>query len=133
MNRVVRAVVTSLLLLALPVQGFAAGTMLFCGAGAGTSASAGHHHDGAAGDEAHGHSQDAGTVSTDGAGAPTLHDVMHGKCSVCSSCCSAAALPTASIQTAAATPHAAPLLDLHYANPGRKPARLERPPRSNLA
>ena len=134
MNRVLRAFLTWLLLVAVPLQGYAAGSMLFCGDGAATSGAVEHHHDAGAvhdGDVPHHH----GAVS-DARGdqdAPNLHDVMHGKCSVCSSCCSAAALPSAPIAATTATPRAALFPDLEHANPGRGPARLERPPRLNLA
>ena len=45
MNRVLRAVMTCLLLVAVPLQGYAAGSMLFCGAGDGESVAPTHHHD----------------------------------------------------------------------------------------
>lgn len=133
MNRVLRAVIASLLLLALPLQGYAAGSMLFCGAGAPTSGVVEHRHDAAASHDGHGaHQHDAVATSAtavDNFDASNLHDVMHGKCSVCSSCCSAAALPSAPIAATSASPRAAPLHDLEHANPGHGPARLERPPR----
>lgn len=134
MNRVLRAVIACLLLVAVPVQGYAAGSMLFCGASAATSGAPEHHHDDPTshdGDVAHHHA--VVTVEMEDAGAPNLLDEVHGKCSVCSSCCSAAALPSAPIATTTATPRAAPFPDLEHANPGHGPVRLERPPRPNLA
>jgi hypothetical protein len=133
MNRVLRAAVTCLLLVALPLQGYAAGSMLFCDAGAATSGTLDHDdpapHDG---DNAHHPDVVIVTVATDDPGAPNLHSVVHGKCSICSSYCSAAALPSAPIVATATTLHAAPFPDLEHANPGHGPARLERPPRPNL-
>jgi hypothetical protein len=134
MNRVLRAIVTCLLLVAVPLQGYAAGTMLFCGPSTAASGAPGHHGDGSpAPDERAAHHHEAAPAAADDATTPNLHDVMHGKCSVCSSCCSAAALPSALIAATAATPQAAPFPDFEHANPGHGPARLERPPRPNLA
>lgn len=83
---------------AVPVQGFAAASMLFCGQGTSHHAqAAAHQHP--AGTPAHDHAQhqpefkpapDQGAVKLGGgAKAP---DLMH-KCSVCASCCNAVALP----------------------------------------
>lgn len=129
MNRLLRAVIASLLLVALPLQGYAAGSMLFCGAGAATSGVVEHSHDPAASHDGHAAHQHDAAAAVDDGDTSNLHDVMHGKCSVCSSCCSAAALPSTPIAATSATPRAAPLPDLEHANPGHGPARLERPPR----
>jgi hypothetical protein len=131
MSRALRLSLTWLLLVTLPLQGYAAGSMLFCGAGAATSGVVEHSHDAAASHDLQGaHQHDAvAAAAVDDGDASNLHDVMHGKCSVCSSCCSAAALPSAPIAATSATPRAAPLHDLEHANPGHGPARLERPPR----
>lgn len=140
MNRALRLSLTWLLLVALPLQGYAAGSMLFCGAGAATPGTVEHRHEAQDGHGAHHHDAATAvaasafdTVDRDDQPAPSLHEVMHGKCSVCSSCCSAAALPSAPIATTSETPRAAPLPDLEHANPGHGSARLERPPRLNLA
>lgn len=131
MNRVLRAVVTCLLLAALPLQGYAAAGMVFCHGGDVTGGAVEHHHDDGVLD-GHAHPHDTATTTADD-GAPNLHDAMHGKCSVCSSCCSAAAIPSAAIAASALAPRAAPIPDLERASPGQASARLDRPPRPNLA
>jgi hypothetical protein len=93
-----------------------------------------HHHDGVTSHEGHDvHHHQAASTDANDADAPNLHSVMHGKCSVCSSCCSAAVLPSTPITAATVLPHAAPFPDFAHANPGQGPARLDRPPRFNLA
>ena len=109
----VRILVVWLLTLALPVQGFAAATMLHC---------AGGHHDSAAAVTAGGHDHashmhaseavgempsmdshdgpapSASSAEIDKASSPaaTNHPkVVLGKCSACAVCCAAAYLPTA--------------------------------------
>jgi hypothetical protein len=134
MNRVLRAVITCLLLVAMPLQGYAAGSMLFCGPAAGMSEALEHHHDHATAHEGQEeHHLDAGSAHVDDVDAPQLHHVTHGKCSVCSSCCSAAVLPSTPIKAATVLPHAAPSADFAHANPGQGPERLDRPPRFHLA
>jgi len=84
-----------LILAAIPLQGLAASTMLFCGPNHGTAPMAAaqhgqHRHDGAAAAQ-HDHSKhvDAGEVQAqkagDGAG-KKLPGTAH-KCAVCASCC----------------------------------------------
>jgi hypothetical protein len=87
-----------IIMFAIPVQGFAAASMLFCGQGTSHHAQvAAHQHP--TGTSAHDHAQnqpefkpalDNGAV-TPGAGMKAP-DLMH-KCSVCASCCNAVALP----------------------------------------
>lgn len=96
LNRL-RIVLVCLLALALPVQGFAAATMLFCAGGhhhgavargavsemGGTrehAAEAGHAHHHASGVDLHSHGQSVAKLD--------------GKCSACSACCTAVVLPT---------------------------------------
>jgi hypothetical protein len=83
---------------AIPIQGVAAASMLFCGQGTSHHAQAGQHKH-AAGTPAHDHAEhqpelndtlDKGGVKlSDGKTAP---DVLH-KCSVCASCCNAVGIP----------------------------------------
>lgn len=136
MTRTLRTVLTWLLLVALPLQGYAAAGMLFCGGSgerAPVAAGVEHHHDRASSplDGTHQHESTAG-ASDDGA-ALDLHDVMHGKCSACSSCCSVAALPSAPMGSAVFEPRATPFIEYERADTGHGSARLERPPRLNLA
>lgn len=107
-----------LLALAVPVQGFAAASMLRCGPGHHGTVSGhshadhdhdGHPHDDAMGagsveaqDEAHAHADDiGGGVTTSNPGDPSdldaapahgLDKVKTGSCSACASCCTATAL-----------------------------------------
>lgn len=136
MTRALRSVLTWLLLVAVPLQGYAAAGMLFCGAvGEHAPAAAGveHHLDHAAAplDGTHPHEATAG-ASDDGA-TPDLHGVVHGKCSACASCCSAAALPAAPMASAVVEPRATRFIDFERADTGQGSARLERPPRPDLA
>jgi hypothetical protein len=94
-----------IVMFAIPVQGFAAASMLFCGQGTGHHAQAATHSH-PAGTPAHDHAQhkaefkpaaDQGSVKlADGRSAP---DLMH-KCSVCASCCNAVALPQTALVVA---------------------------------
>lgn len=136
MTRTLRSVLTWLLLVAVPLQGYAAAGMLFCGAlgeRAPVAAGVEHHHDRAtpALDGTHHHAVTAG--AGDEGAAWDLHNVMHGKCSACSSCCSVAALPSAPMASAVFEPRATPFIEYERADTGHGSARLERPPRFNLA
>jgi hypothetical protein len=126
-----RILLSLLLALALPIQGHAARTMLWCGGIAPTSAQA-HRHDAqhaapALADEhaAHHHMADAKAADAKSA--------EGGKCSVCAACCTGAALLRSPLLAAvlASVPDYGPLtprLHAHEAVGG-----LERPPRSDLA
>jgi hypothetical protein len=101
-----------LLLLALPLQGFAAATMIHCGPnhhrmlatatlahgeapGHGASAAHAHPHQMAlADDHAAAKSSDAGS---DAPSVQQLDKLMKFKCSACAACCMGAALPTAAM------------------------------------
>ena len=136
MTRTLRSVLTWLLLVAVPLQGYAAAGMLFCGAvgeRAPVAAGAEHHHDHATSPLGSTHQHEATADASDDGAAWDLHDVMHGKCSACSSCCSVAVLPSAPIASAVLERGAAPFIDYERADTGHGPARLERPPRLHLA
>ena len=110
MKRFVRCFVMWLLVLALPVQGFAAATMLLCGAGhhgtvqatEGGHDHAGHMHMGAqdvsavSESVAHEHAAGASPPHEDSAFSPftAKHAKVMGKCSACAACCTVAFLPT---------------------------------------
>jgi hypothetical protein len=96
-----RHLLLCLMMLALPLQGFAAASMLYCGVGAGSPAEVGqmetvtsHHHTAEAVDMQHDHS---GFGQTSHAAEPApdnqkhLPDASH-KCGVCSACCSVVAI-----------------------------------------
>ena len=95
-----RFAIAWLLLLALPLQGLAAATMLNCGAGHGAPAlhneaqSAAHH-------DAHQHQHH----HTTGHG---LNQLAKFKCSACAVCCIGAALPATLLVFAPAVPQALP-------------------------
>jgi hypothetical protein len=121
-----RTVLTLLLLAALPLQGYAAAGMLYCGESANSVAVAEHRleyamfHDKPA-HHVHAAAADAELID------PDRHE--YGQCSVCSSCCNAAALPAHGVSSKAFALQLAPLLESQHTAPRRIPARLERPPR----
>ena len=102
----IRILLAWLVLAALPLQGFAAASMLFCGAGPahraqqhlhGEFAPAHHHDDGDDHDQGHGHSaagpdhaqaHQGGPGADDGAQLP---DSSH-TCGACAACCHSAAM-----------------------------------------
>jgi hypothetical protein len=131
-----RFLLLGLMMLALPMQGFAAAGMLFCGPGHHDASSqavpamAHSHEDGAKaisdGHPAHAHPASTekpqpGKLSIDKVGADT--------CSVCSACCNAVALPVAAAIAPAITPHAGPAQAVSAFFTGFIAASLERPPR----
>lgn len=143
-----RSSVFCLLVLAIPVQGFAAAGMLFCGPGHHDShtrtAGALEHYPGMAMVHSHdednassdGHSDHAHQASegTSQPGKLNIDKLGADKCSVCSACCNAAAaLPMAAIALPAMAPHASPLPAESAAFAGFIPGSLERPPRHLLA
>lgn len=136
MTRTLRSVLAWLLLVAVPLQGYAAAGMLFCGAlGERSPVAAGvaHHHDHASSPLDSTHQHEAAAGAGDDGTAWNLHSVMHGKCSACLSCCSVAALPSAAMTSAGFEPRATSFIECECADTGHGSARLERPPRFNLA
>lgn len=148
-----RALLAFVLALAIPLQGFAAASMLLCGPGHAQAAApmvasphaaeADAHHHGTG--VAHGHAasdhhasasaaiaQDAPAhaVVVDGASKHAPAKLLTGKCSICASCCSGSAIVSA--------PYALPLvvtaseLTVEPASilVGVTLSRLERPPRT---
>nr|WP_316639745.1 hypothetical protein [uncultured Roseateles sp.] len=116
MSKIWRIAVAWLLALALPVQGYAAQTMLLCGpAHHQQSAAAAHDH------AAHGHGDAAKSQN------------KAGKCSACASCCNAPALtgslPT--IELVAKAPQVAAILPV--AHDRILIGGLDRPPRLSHA
>lgn len=81
-----RLLLFCLLALAVPLQGFAAATQLFCGAAASAHAPAAQPapaHDHAAGGHAHGHATDA----TEAAAASSQEAAPAHDCGLCAACC----------------------------------------------
>ena len=138
MTRVWRIVLTCLLGIALPVQGFAAYSMAACGPahhGAALSqVQEAHHHGASASGHESDHAQGGGSSAD-----PSQHKHSHegkaktDKCSACASCCSATALPSFPVVLTS------PVLKDRFAPlaPGSVAAflseGLERPPRLVLA
>ncbi len=139
----IRAVLTVLVVLAIPVQGFAAATMMSCGPGHERMAGGvvgGHVHDAATAPDGHVH--DDGVAAR--VPAPASVDVAalerarlaplpDFSCSACAACCVASAIPAAplivAIERAAAEPiplRPEPSVDFVV-------ERLEHPPRNLLA
>src|SRR5213595_318222 len=114
MSRVLRIMVMWLLGLAVPVQGFAAASMIGCGTGHGATgmhshaqgmhgherSAAPHSHDGYADAMAHGGHHHHTDTASDGDAHTSHADSAKGSkfskasCSACASCCTSAALPT---------------------------------------
>ena len=139
------------LALAVPVQGFAAASMVGCGTGHGATgiqshaqgmhghqAAASHAHDGHADVMAHaGHHHHADAASHGDAHNSHADTAKHSKsskasCSACASCCMSAALPATPVSfEATQAPDSfglsAPLAVVSFISDG-----LERPPRSVL-
>lgn len=155
MNRVVRAFLVWVMVIAMPVQGMAASAMLFCGAShermmqglvLDALASAPSHSGDAAHEVAaidHGDHVPAGSgapvasepdMAADGFGMGSLFP-HHGKfsCSACAACCAALALPASfELPQAVRTAHAlrsSPVAPVA----SHQPDGLDRPPRTVLA
>ena len=149
MKRFVRCIVMWLLVLALPVQGFAASTMLLCGAGhhgtvqatEGGHDHAGHMQMGAQDVSAvfestgHDHAADTPPSHEDSAFSPLTakHANVMGKCSACAACCTVAFLPTNVIAfTAPASSRVLPVVE-PTTHAGFIADGPDRPPRLVLA
>lgn len=130
-----------LLLLALPLQGFAAATMINCGPNHHRMASAvmaatPDTHEHASGGQ-HQHSMEvAGDHHDDavsnGSDVPTVHHLdklMKFKCSACAACCMGAAMPTAAVTFKAFPPAIAPDSIVPTTHVGFVTDGPDRPPR----
>ena len=127
-----------LLLLALPLQGFAAATMLHCGPNHhGMSAEShdhtisGHrpHEAGIAGDPHEMATDDGGT---DSSAVRHLNKLAKFKCSACAACCMGVALPTAALAFAPIPPAMAPDSCVPTSHAGFVTDGPDRPPRLSL-
>jgi cytochrome c553 len=125
----VRHLLAWLVLAALPMQGFAAASMLFCGMPAQPAAQvhapAPDHHDHAA----HGHGHDVKADPSDGRQQAQADDQAHA-CGVCAACCHSAAIaPTPQVLALDSLPlaqAAEPFVRIHP----RPPTVADKPPRS---
>lgn len=132
-----------LLLLALPLQGFAAATMINCGpnhhrmASAAMAATPDAHEHAASGQ--HHHPMDAASDHHDAASndsdAPSVHHLdklMKFKCSACAACCMGAAMPTADVAFKAFPPAMTPDSLVLTSHVGFVTDGPDRPPRLSL-
>ena len=140
----VRMLLIWLLALALPAQGVIAATMVFCGPnhhGQATAAAVAHDADSAhrsLGSAANSHHEAVGgqaeyTAPDEAAAAETLSPSGMQKCSVCASCCSAAAIHDTVPKLPALEPVAADFAALASAVEPFAADGPDRPPRHILA
>ncbi len=134
-----------LVLFALPLQGYAAATLLHCGPGhhravaaAMAAPSGAHEHAMHSDDHAAGHAgADGATASAavgdDGASLDHLDKLSKAKCSACASCCVGAALPTATLEFAPVAGAVVPTPFVPASRVGFYTDSPDRPPRLNLA
>jgi hypothetical protein len=149
MKFVARIVLAWLVVVALPVQGFAAAAMLSCGPGHGRMAGAveaGHAHvshgaHGTVEPEAIGHAMPPGAMASEAkapeASSPdaSAHLAAAGafKCSACAACCVATALPASPVIVAALRPAAEAIPERLQPRGHFVVERLEHPPRGFFA
>jgi len=139
-----RSALMWLLLLALPLQGFAAATMINCGpnhhrmmASSGAeptethehlSGGERHHEMGMAADHDHDEAASA-EVSGEGLSLPHLDKLMKFKCNACAVCCMGAAMPTAAFTFEPPPPAIAPEFFVPSSHVGFVTDGPDRPPR----
>lgn len=131
-----RFLLACLLSLAIPVQGYAAAALRFCGPvpeHVETAAAGGHHDHAGQGDHAHHHDaaahDDAAPPVADPAGWPGLQGLADHDCSACAACCAAAMLPATILKLPDAAPGASPLPRVRQAAAAFFTGGPERPPR----
>ena len=125
-----------LLAMALPMQGYAAQTMLLCGPAnpqrsvVVDHAAHGHDHAGMSADHESTHAMTKASVAAQEVDPASPAPAKHaGKCSVCSSCCSVVALLTHVVSVAVVTPDLPEIATLQLAHDRVMVGGLERPPR----
>jgi hypothetical protein len=126
-----------LLLLALPVQGFAAAQMTQCGPSHGRmqqASTGGHDHEqhAQAQDHRHAHHADAAMHADDAPGDGSTPPAKH-HCSACAACCIGMALPSSALVVAAPPEAVLHVATTAAADPVFLTGGLERPPRSPRA
>lgn len=136
MSKFWRIALAWLLAVALPIQGYAAQTMLLCGPAnhqsSVTDDHAAHGHDhasmvhGDASDHAH---AAASSTAADADKSPSAKAGHAGKCSVCSSCCNAAAITTSVVSFAVAPLDLPEVPTVKVAHDRVMVGGLDRPPR----
>jgi hypothetical protein len=116
------------MLAAIPLQGLAAASMLFCRAATHHAAqpmqsTATVHHDHA------GHSHAQGPAGTPAQGSETLPDVAH-QCGLCASCCHSVAITELPVIAALTAAPRTELADLFAPLPNRASPVPDKPPRA---
>lgn len=117
-----------LMLLALPLQGYAAASMALCKSGMPAQPPAHVHDAGAAGHHAH------APVQAQAAGEHCASPSDMSKCSTCATCCAGAIMAPAVHQLALARPAGSqpiPYVSMHVTS--HVPCALERPPHTLIA
>ena len=119
----------------LPVQGYAAASMISCGPMHAEMAAAGGHSSGAASHDHDAHHHGGADSPRVGDGdEPSFGTLGKFKCSACASCCTAPAVPSSSGLSFAISEVHAELIPFHPASEDWfVPDGLERPPRPFLA
>jgi hypothetical protein len=119
---------TWLVMAALPVQGFAAASMLFCAAATGdskvewTQAVPSSHH----ARDGHSHATDPAAKDVQGSGSSV--DAAH-ECALCASCCHSVAITEFPMVAVTAAPRAEPA-DVSVSMPSRASPVPDKPPRA---
>ncbi|MES2105298.1 MAG: hypothetical protein V4634_14855 [Pseudomonadota bacterium] len=126
MKKLVRLFLLCMLILAIPVQGLAAATMLYCGT---------EHHHTMVGDHDHDaqdqhHHDAAATMSGQSHGDASTAKHAIDKCSSCAACCIGAAMLTASVNPAIPHPSSEKIDLVFSSHAGHISDGLERPPRA---
>ena len=148
MSSFYRAALVWLLLFSLPLQGYAAATMLSCGpnhhqmwaAAAMTTATTTSHHDSGEAQHEHHHAQTVADdpapdatanvdVAGDDASVDRLNKLSKFKCSACAACCVGAALPTSPLEFLSFPPAVAKDCSVPAAHVGFFTDGPDRPPR----
>ena len=135
MPRAIRTFLSCLIMLAIPLHGFAAASMIFCGphhAALAQRADSAHHDHGE--DHAHHHPHAAPATDADETGLAGFVKFFSVKCSACAACCSLSAMPATPMPALNFLPSisvAVPFFGSSYA--GIVPDGLERPPSQHLA
>ncbi|MBT9455406.1 MAG: hypothetical protein IV097_02175 [Burkholderiaceae bacterium] len=125
MSKFWRIALAWLLAVALPIQGYAATTMLLCGPAHHQSSAAQDHGMHAHGDAAMAHDDAVGH----GEAVDATDAAQAGKCSVCSSCCNAAAIMASVVAPAVVSPDLPEVVPVLIAEERVIIGGLERPPR----
>lgn len=136
MSKVLRLVLTWMLAVALPLQGYAVHAMAVCGPAhhrptVEVVEVSSHHHDGAVG-EHHATAVDQADAVDDVA-ASDVQSAKASKCSLCASCCSAAAITAASFSFDPVPVMPVTVATVPVAHDRVLPGGLERPPKLLIA